>query len=179
MASIDTNKGKQMLKTLGSKRVRVVLFGLLLLALVATAALLVYRYADKDSGADTTLEEEYIAVCARAENEELISSALLAFEAKDQTENERITTEISNLEGYETDPNCLYIITWLKIRNSDAAGAEEALAKLKLVYVSDQAIEDRFGFYAYTLDSLATDIENVKFQQEAAKQSVRGLGSGE
>lgn len=79
--------------------------------------------------------------------------------------------QITAIEGYQQDPNCVYPVAIYYINMSNAAKAEEALADYENVYADDSSVS---GVYPYRHDPsiLRGQIEHIKLTEQEAIQNA-------
>jgi len=140
------------------KRKKVILAVLIVLTLLIIAGfsyLLLSGQTEKSSG-----------VCSEKTLQE---SARLLNENKS---NELIGTVqyIERLDGYQTDPNCLYITTSYYIGVTDAEKARKNYDELNKVYKQDQGYNPVFGEAAQSPEQL---LVQVVFIEEQSKKPSR------
>lgn len=104
-------------------------------------------------------------------SEETITKAAPLIESGKGAELLAIAQEVQALENYETDVNCLYIITSAYINISDAKNSRAYYDKLATTYDPAVGYSPLFGD---SINSLATLESSVEFLEEQAKTATEG-----
>ncbi len=101
----------------------------------------------------------YKAVC----NDELLTRSKVSLEPPQPAELSKVAAEIRNLSGYDTDPNCLYVVVNYNLQVSDSESARSNFNKLKDNYQSGKLNEfvfpkDKQDQLLQNLDSQITEL---------------------
>ncbi len=88
---------------------------------------------------------------------------------------QKATQEIQKLEGYASDPNCLYITLTVFIRQSDAVNARTELNKLLAVDTADFRYNEHLGSDKTPLVSQQSFQETVEFLEQSQNEPAENV----
>ncbi len=143
--------------------------------LIASSLVLLLSRKQESKQEEVAVEKSYIAeqVCSKVQNSELIVRSLPLLQKGYSEESIKAISDIKALKDYDQDPNCMFIITTLYANTNQFVKAREALAHLKIIYVSNEVIQKWFGPYAQTLEEVGTYIINSEKIVESQNNQVR------
>jgi len=143
------------------------------LGLVISSALLIS--SSNNNKNNTVAQEDKVvatATCDAPEHSNTVNAALPLLQSGNSEEISKTIKSIESFNGYREDPNCMYILTTLYTNNVQPDKAQEALDQLKNVYISDKAIQNRFGPYAVKMSILEKNVRASKVQLQQIKSNT-------
>ncbi len=96
--------------------------------------------------------------------------------AEKVTQLQKTADKIKKIKGYDTDPNCLYVVLNYSINNGDAGAASDQFKQLQAVYSDKTGFNSSLGF-TKSLSLLKSDIAYLVHGQKQAEQNMSTFGN--
>lgn len=114
------------------------------------------------------------AVCS----DEILKQASTALAPTKTEQLKPVVTNIQALEGYETDANCLNVVTTYYVNTGDPINAQLYLDKLKAVYDPGKAFSGSLGTDVRTLSYLESATQSIRTAAEQGRKNRQQLIKG-
>lgn len=111
-------------------------------------------------------------VCTSGANADTLGQMVQALTSNSLTEQQRLTTKLRTLSGYNRDPNCLYVLTEYEINDGDLTSAKASDAELKKVYSGRAGFSPVLSPLAPSLTTLNSDLAYLEGLQQQAQHNV-------
>lgn len=86
-----------------------------------------------------------------------------------------IAESIQQLERFDRDPNCLYVVVSYYIYMEDPSNARTFFEKLKKAYIPDQGFSSKLGDRTKTLEDLELEVGFVEKVAQERKDNLRSI----
>lgn len=121
-----------------------------------------YRPDASDNNKDDSGNVAASSICSKS----VITEANVPLANSDQVALTPVVDKIKKLKGFDTDPNCLYVVLQYDLATGDAAASRNDLNKYEKVYDPVVGLSDAFTVSIIPLEALR---ENVAFLEQSAK----------
>ncbi len=88
---------------------------------------------------------------------------------------EPIVARIQQLKDYDSDANCLDIVTTYYAYSGDYKNASTSLDKLEKVYDKQQGFSEFFGSYANSIEKLRQYVDFLKLREEQFQKNTKAI----
>lgn len=147
-----------------NKYTRLAIVLALLFVVVAGVAFYIKSTQNKDT-----------AVCS----DQLLQEAGLVLDKSDHEQLRPFVEDIEELENFDQDPNCLYILVTYYVNINDPASARSHFEQLQAIYDPEVGFSEFFGGDVKTLNELRVEVEQVEQMAEDINNNTQGFSNQE
>lgn len=151
-----------------SYKKRYIIIAAVVTIILISASVIVWLIMQNNSAQDQSTSTQKVTV-ANVCSDDLIREANEPLASQDQVALGAVIDKIISIDGYDRDPNCLYITLQYSIAAGDAAASSNYFAKLERVFNSAVGYSNAF---TVALTPLATLRQNVAFLKQSTAQDA-------
>lgn len=117
-------------------------------------------------------------VCSTIEEESLLVKSLEALKPLDHMNAERlkpVAKEIESTEGYNKDPNCMYVLTIYYTELNNLEKSQESYNRMEKLLGDDGILSDQFNLM-YSAEDLKQRVEFVEISNQELQDNTQFIG---